>query len=496
MPVTVPWRASSTMLRPLPQPASRMRARAGSRSRGDHAARARLAAPGTTSGGPPRGVSAARSPGPSAGHLFLKTRPPTRESTRNPLKKIWACHKIFSCQQGSRQGSVRRSRTTARRSSRCESRERGACLHQRAGRAPGDHAGVGLGDAAASSTSSGLITHLPYRGVRLTEQGRRSRSRSSATTACIELFLAETLRDALGSRARRGRGARARDLRGARAADRRKLGDPTLDPHGDPIPSAELELRERETRTLDSLHDRGAAACSCASRTPTRRCCATCPNAASPPESDFEVLERQPFGGPLFVRFAAARARDRWPARARHARRARPRGGRRRRRAPAGESARVDLDSEAPAPQHQTQAAVRRECPSAARLAAPLEVILGPSPLEPLLASGRAARNAGDARTGVCRGDRLRRPRQLRHQHRRAARVSATCCCGSCCVANLMAMLIQYLSAKLGIVTDHNLPELFREHYPRAAVLGNVGTGRDDGDGDRRRRVRRRRARA
>jgi manganese transport protein len=34
-------------------------------------------------------------------------------------------------------------------------------------------------------------------------------------------------------------------------------------------------------------------------------------------------------------------------------------------------------------------------------------------------------------------------------------------------VANLMAMLIQYLSAKLGIVTDSSLPELFRKHYSR-----------------------------
>ena len=38
--------------------------------------------------------------------------------------------------------------------------------------------------------------------------------------------------------------------------------------------------------------------------------------------------------------------------------------------------------------------------------------------------------------------------------------------------ANLMAMLIQYLSAKLGIVTDHNLPESFREHYPRWVSWG------------------------
>jgi manganese transport protein len=38
--------------------------------------------------------------------------------------------------------------------------------------------------------------------------------------------------------------------------------------------------------------------------------------------------------------------------------------------------------------------------------------------------------------------------------------------------ANLMAMLIQYLSAKLGIVTDRNLPEVVREHFPRAFSWG------------------------
>jgi manganese transport protein len=38
--------------------------------------------------------------------------------------------------------------------------------------------------------------------------------------------------------------------------------------------------------------------------------------------------------------------------------------------------------------------------------------------------------------------------------------------------ANLMAMLIQYLSAKLGIVTGQSLPEVFRERYPRAVTWG------------------------
>ena len=39
-------------------------------------------------------------------------------------------------------------------------------------------------------------------------------------------------------------------------------------------------------------------------------------------------------------------------------------------------------------------------------------------------------------------------------------------------VANLMAMLVQYLSAKIGIVTGMNLPELCRAHLPRPATWG------------------------
>jgi manganese transport protein len=38
--------------------------------------------------------------------------------------------------------------------------------------------------------------------------------------------------------------------------------------------------------------------------------------------------------------------------------------------------------------------------------------------------------------------------------------------------ANLMAMLVQYLSAKLGIATDRNLPELCRTHFPRWVSWG------------------------
>ncbi len=39
-------------------------------------------------------------------------------------------------------------------------------------------------------------------------------------------------------------------------------------------------------------------------------------------------------------------------------------------------------------------------------------------------------------------------------------------------VANLMAMLVQYLSAKIGVATGRDLPELCREHFGRAASRG------------------------
>src|ERR1700722_7419777 len=38
--------------------------------------------------------------------------------------------------------------------------------------------------------------------------------------------------------------------------------------------------------------------------------------------------------------------------------------------------------------------------------------------------------------------------------------------------ANAMAMLVQYLSAKVGVATGRDLPELCRAHLPRTAVRG------------------------
>ena len=63
-------------------------------------------------------------------------------------------------------------------------------------------------------------------------------------------------------------------------------------------------------------------------------------------------------------------------------------------------------------------------------------------------------------------------------------------------VANLIAMLFQALSAKLGIVTGRNLAEMCREQFPQPVVLRHVGRERDCRDGYRPRGVPRRRYRA
>ncbi len=105
----------------------------------------------------------------------------------------------------------------------------------------------------------GLIEHHPYRGVRLTGEGRKVALEVIRHHRLLELFLAETLEmpwDRVHAEAEVLEHVISEELEQLIAA---KLGDPTLDPHGDPIPSAELELRERETVPLDSLKegDRG-----------------------------------------------------------------------------------------------------------------------------------------------------------------------------------------------------------------------------------------------
>jgi len=148
----------------------------------------------------------------------------------------------------------------------------------------------------------GLITHVPYRGVRLTGEGRRHALEVIRHHRLIESFLADTLGmswDRVHAEAEILEHVLSEDLEELIAA---KLGNPTVDPHGDPIPTADLELREPTTRIMDSLSpgDQGLFVRVSDSDPEMLR---YLDSHGISPGSRFTVRDRQPFGGPLFVLF-------------------------------------------------------------------------------------------------------------------------------------------------------------------------------------------------
>jgi DtxR family Mn-dependent transcriptional regulator len=148
----------------------------------------------------------------------------------------------------------------------------------------------------------GLITHVPYRGVRLTSDGRRIALEVIRHHRLLESYLAEALGmswDRVHAEAEVLEHVLSEDLEELIAA---KLGHPTVDPHGDPIPSAELELEERPTDRMESLHPGDVGLFVRVSDSDPEMLRYLADRGISPGDR-FEVRDRQPFGGPLFVRF-------------------------------------------------------------------------------------------------------------------------------------------------------------------------------------------------
>jgi DtxR family transcriptional regulator, Mn-dependent transcriptional regulator len=81
-----------------------------------------------------------------------------------------------------------------------------------------------------------------------------------------------------------------------------KLGDPTHDPHGDPIPTRDLRIEEGSTQSLQALEvgARGTFARVSDSDPEMLRFLA---ERGIAPGDALEVIDKQPFDGPLFVRF-------------------------------------------------------------------------------------------------------------------------------------------------------------------------------------------------
>ncbi|HXB66511.1 MAG TPA: metal-dependent transcriptional regulator [Solirubrobacteraceae bacterium] len=147
-----------------------------------------------------------------------------------------------------------------------------------------------------------LVTHVPYRGVRLTDRGRRVALEVIRHHRLLELFLAETLQmpwDRVHDEAEVLEHVLSEELEQLIAA---KLGDPSFDPHGDPIPSADLQLHESPTHSLDSL-ERGAEGVFVRVSDSDPEMLRYLSERGISPGERFQVRDRQPFGGPLFVSF-------------------------------------------------------------------------------------------------------------------------------------------------------------------------------------------------
>lgn len=99
----------------------------------------------------------------------------------------------------------------------------------------------------------GLLEHERYRGVRLTEEGRRVALDTIRRHRIIEAYLTDRLGyawDRVHDEAERLEHAASNELVDRMAE---ALGEPTVDPHGAPIPTREGEIDESETTTLADL---------------------------------------------------------------------------------------------------------------------------------------------------------------------------------------------------------------------------------------------------
>jgi DtxR family transcriptional regulator, Mn-dependent transcriptional regulator len=148
----------------------------------------------------------------------------------------------------------------------------------------------------------GLVEHEPYRGVSLTDDGRRVALEVMRHHRLLELYLVQSLGvpwDRVHAEAEVLEHVLSEELEELIAA---KLGNPTRDPHGDPIPTRELTIDEQPTESLDELAPgaRGTFTRISDSDPDMLRFLA---ERGIAPGATFEVIDKQPFDGPLFVQF-------------------------------------------------------------------------------------------------------------------------------------------------------------------------------------------------
>jgi DtxR family Mn-dependent transcriptional regulator len=149
----------------------------------------------------------------------------------------------------------------------------------------------------------GLVERLPYRGVALTDAGRRGALEVLRHHRLLERYLVDRLGlslDEVHAEAELLEHALSEELEAKIDAE---LGFPTHDPHGDPIPDRELRVVSADHRTLLDLEPGARAS---VSRVPDgdSDLLRYLGDLGLVPGSDLELIAYAPFGGPVTVRTA------------------------------------------------------------------------------------------------------------------------------------------------------------------------------------------------
>ncbi|HEX3293798.1 MAG TPA: metal-dependent transcriptional regulator [Solirubrobacterales bacterium] len=167
-----------------------------------------------------------------------------------------------------------------------------------------------LGVTAASASAmlrrlsdEGLVDYEPYHGARLTPKGEAVALETIRHHRLIELFLAEVLGmpwDRVHEEAEVLEHHISEELEELIAA---KLGQPALDPHGDPIPDRDLAISSDDSVPLTELDpgERGMFARVSDSDASMLRYLA---ERNIQPGDRFLVKDREPFGGAVVVEIA------------------------------------------------------------------------------------------------------------------------------------------------------------------------------------------------
>lgn len=152
----------------------------------------------------------------------------------------------------------------------------------------------------------GLLEHVPYKGVELTASGRRAALRMLRRHRVIETYLVERLGftwDTVHEEAERLEHAVSDGLIDRMAA---ALGDPTFDPHGDPIPARDGSIAELIYTPLDDLPVGELVVIRQADTSDAERL-RYLAEIGLRPGAEAVVVAREPFGGPLTVRIRGER---------------------------------------------------------------------------------------------------------------------------------------------------------------------------------------------